>query len=104
MSDIIAAIMTAWPGARIKPITRIAMELTPQEITAILAASPAGGEYLEKLGKTDLAVLTEDEWMGFLESVIRAFQDSMAESHAPFAVNRSEDDPCRPITADEITH
>jgi hypothetical protein len=59
MSDIIAAIMTAWPGARIKPITRLTMELTPQEITAILAASPAGGEYLEKLGKTDLAVLTE---------------------------------------------
>src|SRR5206468_14766 len=70
MSDIVSAILTAWPGARVKPIGRIAVNPTPQEIEAMLAASPAGGAYLEKLGKTDMATMTEDEWMGLTEAIV----------------------------------
>ena len=48
------------------------------EIAAIAAASPTAGEYLESIGKTDLAVLTEAEWLTLLEVVITAYQDGLA--------------------------
>ena len=48
------------------------------EIAAIEAASPMAGEYLESIGKTDLAVLTEAEWLTLLEVVITAYQDELA--------------------------
>ena len=48
------------------------------EIAAIEAASPMAGEYLESIGKTDLAVLTDAEWMTLLEVVVTAYQDELA--------------------------
>jgi hypothetical protein len=48
------------------------------EVAAIVAASPMAGEYLESIGKTDLAVLTEAEWLTLLEVVISAYQDELA--------------------------
>lgn len=48
------------------------------ETAAIEAASPMAGEYLESIGKTDLAVLTESEWLTLLEVVITAYQDELA--------------------------
>jgi len=48
------------------------------EISAIEAASPMAGEYLESIGKTNLAVLTEAEWLTLLEVVITAYQDELA--------------------------
>lgn len=48
------------------------------EIAAIAAANPMAGEYLESIGKTDLAVLTEAEWLTLLEVVITAYQDELA--------------------------
>lgn len=48
------------------------------EIAAIAAASPMPGEYLESIGKTDLAVLTESEWLTLLEVIITAYQDELA--------------------------
>lgn len=48
------------------------------EIAAIAAASPMAGEYLESIGKTDLAMLTEGEWLTLLEVVITAYQDELA--------------------------
>ena len=47
------------------------------EIAAIEAASPMAGEYLESIGMTDLAVLTEAEWMTLLEVVVTAYQDEL---------------------------
>lgn len=48
------------------------------EIAAIAAASPMAGEYLESIGKTDLAVLTEAEWLTLLEVIVTAYQDELA--------------------------
>ena len=48
------------------------------EIAAIEAASPMAGEYLDSIGKTDLAVLTKAEWLTLLEVVITAYQDELA--------------------------
>ena len=40
--------------------------LTEREGYAIMDASPKIGEYLESLGKTDMATMTEEEWLDFL--------------------------------------
>ncbi len=42
------------------------MAMTNDEYDSIMAASPEIGAYLEKLGKSDLATLTEEEWLDFL--------------------------------------
>ncbi len=51
---------------------------TEHEIAAIQAASPMAGDYLESINKTDLAVLTENEWLTLLEVVVTAYQDKLA--------------------------
>ena len=43
------------------------------------AASPMAGEYLESIGKTDLAVLTDTEWLTLLEVIVTAYQDALAQ-------------------------
>jgi hypothetical protein len=40
--------------------------LTNDEFNSIMAASPEIGAFLEKLGKSDLATMTEEEWLDFL--------------------------------------
>lgn len=40
--------------------------LNALETGAVAAASEAAGQYLEQIGKTDLAQMTEAEWLGFL--------------------------------------
>ena len=42
------------------------MDVNIEEGKAIAAASSAIGSYLERIGKTDLATMTEAEWLGFL--------------------------------------
>lgn len=41
-------------------------KLEKLESEAIEAASEAAGAYLEQIGKTDLATMSGDEWLGFL--------------------------------------
>lgn len=42
-------------------------------------ASAAAGEYLESLGRTDLAQFSLDEWMTLIEVIATAFDDAMRE-------------------------
>jgi hypothetical protein len=56
---------------------------TEDEIEAIQAASQPAGEYLESIGKTDLATLDESEWLTLLEVIVTAYTDHMRE-HPPF--------------------
>lgn len=42
------------------------------ELEAIEAASAKAGEYLEQIGKTDLAAMTTNEWHGFLGHAFKA--------------------------------
>lgn len=55
------------------------MNLNVDEKKAINTASPAVGEYLERIGKTDLATMTEAEWIGFIG---HAYQCVCKEVHA----------------------
>lgn len=43
------------------------------EIEAALMGGKMGGEYLESIGKTDLAALSAEEWRIFLECVCKEF-------------------------------
>lgn len=45
------------------------MQLNVDEKRAVNTASPVIGEWLDALGKTDLAQMTEGEWLSFLAHV-----------------------------------
>ena len=50
---------------------------TPHEIDAMTDAGIKGGDYLEGIGKTDLATLSHEEWMTFVEAVCMGYCDGM---------------------------
>lgn len=61
--------------------------MTPEERhewNAILHGGAMGGEYLDSLGKTDLATLTLDEWKEFLSVVCLNYDVKKAEDYIPF--------------------
>lgn len=54
---------------------------------ATLDAGGAGGEYLDKIGKSDLASLTEEEWQGFLIAIVGGYRAALKgrlRDEAPF--------------------
>lgn len=53
---------------------------TEKEQAAIQQGGVYGGEYLDSLGKTDLATLTPEEWAQFCECIITGFVDAMQET------------------------
>ena len=94
-----------WAGKQGKPImwlcddadcgqlARSVYEMSRKQLDAfeIAARNDAGdeaGAYLEKIGKTDLATLTEAEWFEFLRQVLFGFEASLRrrflEARAPF--------------------
>ena len=89
---LVKAILKAFPGATVT-------EITQTEIDAIIAASDKAGEHLDKIDKTDLAKMTRDECLRFIEVVVMAYADEMTKLHKPYAVLRSGDDP---IIDDEV--
>jgi Family of unknown function (DUF6511) len=50
---------------------------TEHEVAAMRAASPVAGEYVESLGKTDLAALSEHEWLTLIEVIVTAYTDAL---------------------------
>ena len=56
---------------------------TVNEIGAMQDAAERGGEFLEGLGKTDLATMTADEWMQFVDAICTGFVESMQYRQAP---------------------
>lgn len=53
--------------------------LTDTENKAVMATGPIAGEYLDKLGKTDLAQMSYEEWMDFVAHVCDSFLDERAK-------------------------
>jgi hypothetical protein len=54
-------------------------QLDDYERRALEDGGNAGGEYLDELGKTDLAQLAPEEWSRFLALVLTGYADSMRE-------------------------
>ena len=52
---------------------------TPNETAAMVEGGKAGGEYLESLGRTELALLTEHEWDTFVEAIVTGYCDQLRE-------------------------
>ena len=50
---------------------------TPNEMQAMSVGGQYGGEYLESIGKSDLATLTETEWDRFIDAVITGYCDQL---------------------------
>ena len=44
-------------------------DMTEKEFEAMIKAGQMGGEYLESIGKTDLSLLSQQEWQTFLKCV-----------------------------------
>lgn len=59
------------------------IDATQQEMNAVIAGGRNGGEYLESIGKTDLADLSADEWTQFLLCVIGGYTEHF-KNEAPF--------------------
>lgn len=55
------------------------MRLDRYEEQALEDGGNAGGQYLDEIGKTDLAALDEHEWGTFLGKVLVGYADSMRE-------------------------
>lgn len=62
--------------------------LDEYEITATLKAGEEAGSYLEGLGKTDLGMLTSDEWREFLRRIVVGYEHELRRKllahEAPF--------------------
>jgi hypothetical protein len=52
---------------------------TEYEREAIAHGGAQAGEYLETLGKTDLAVMTPQEWDAFIEVVVTGYVERLGE-------------------------
>lgn len=58
------------------------------EQKALAEAGNGAGEYLDRIGRTDLAKLTDKQWIAFLGLILTGYEDSlrrqMTEHEAPF--------------------
>ncbi len=52
---------------------------TPNEQAAIRKGGMMGGEVLDSLGRTDLALLSETEWLTFVEAIVTGYCDHLRE-------------------------
>jgi hypothetical protein len=50
---------------------------TPNEKAAFVHGGDLGGEYLDSIGKTDLASLGREEWLTFVEAVVTGYCDHL---------------------------
>lgn len=55
------------------------IDTTSIEMQAMNVGGQLGGDYLERIGKSDLATLTETEWDRFLDAVITGYCDHLRE-------------------------
>jgi hypothetical protein len=56
---------------------------TAAEVAGMVEGASRGGEYLDSIGKTNLAALSPDEWMTFIESVCTGFVERV-QAEPPF--------------------
>lgn len=56
-----------------------APELDAYEQAAALEAGDKAGAYLDQIGVTDLAKLSETEWQEFLRRILRGFEQSLRQ-------------------------
>jgi hypothetical protein len=50
-----------------------------QEVAAMRAASDIAGQFIEAVGRTDMATWSAPDWHGFVEAICGAYVDSLVE-------------------------
>jgi hypothetical protein len=50
-----------------------------QEIAAMRAASDIAGQFIEAVGRTDMATWSAADWHGFVEAICSAYFDALVE-------------------------
>ncbi len=55
---------------------------TPREMEALRSAGPMAGEYIESLGKTDLAHYSVNEFLMLIQVIVTAYLDAKARMDA----------------------
>lgn len=75
----------------------------PLKLSALDNVSVMAGEYLESLGKTDLATLSLGEWMAFLNVAVTAWEDGkqQAESRLREDLDRVQRAEANKVIADD---
>jgi len=63
---------------------KILIDPTRDEMNAVIEGGRSGGEYLESIGKTDLAALTADEWTQFLLCIVGSYTEYFKKDEVPF--------------------
>jgi hypothetical protein len=51
--------------------------LDAYELGAVLEAGSVAGGYLDKINKTDLALLSRDEWLEFLRRIVVGYEHAL---------------------------
>jgi hypothetical protein len=72
--------MAIWPERR-----RM-VDPTEHEMLAMAAASNRAGEFIEKLGKSDMAKWSPQQWNQFIEVVCGGYVESLCEQQAAINV------------------
>ncbi len=67
---------------------RLMIDPTVRELAAMRAAGPKAGEYIEHLGKTDMALFTVEEFTTLIQVIVSAYQQAKTE----FDINDTWDD------------
>jgi Family of unknown function (DUF6511) len=65
---------------------------TRNEMEAMRAGGDAGGAFLDEIGKTDLALLTGEEWETFLTRVIGGYCETLRQSAQPLSTEIDDGD------------
>ncbi len=55
---------------------------TPREMEAMRAAGPLAGEYIESLGKTNLAQFSVNEFLMLIQVIVTGYLDAKAQLDA----------------------
>lgn len=62
-------------------------DLADLQIIGIFNASDLAGEYLDSLGKSDLALLSVDEWQTLLRVVVLSYHDTLVPYSQHFDID-----------------
>ena len=55
------------------------VDANEQEVAAMRAAGDIAGQYIEAVGRTDMATWSEADWRGFIEAICGAYVDALIE-------------------------
>ena len=50
-----------------------------QEMTAMRQAGDVAGQYIDAVGRSDMATWSEQDWKGFIEAICGAYIDCLVE-------------------------